>query len=240
MALMMTFFILLYSMSHIDEKKYNSIVQSLYSSFHPAWLQKAQGMPSEFKLELMLPNPAIYGIAENKKTEQALSQDNSRNADALDTLYKHIAETMRKEIEDGMLILERNGPQVVIRFQDNVAFEIGSDVLSERMVPVVQRLSVLLENFDGQIFVSGHTDDLPILTERFRSNWELSAARSISVVTQLLKNKKLDARRIVASGHADTQPLAPNNTSENRAKNRRVEVRLLEFDKNATQQKAIQ
>jgi chemotaxis protein MotB len=77
------------------------------------------------------------------------------------------------------------------------------------------------------VVVAGHTDDVPISTSRFRSNWELSSARAVTVVHSLLGNPSVDATRVVVEGHADSQPLAPNDTPDNRAKNRRVELILI-------------
>jgi chemotaxis protein MotB len=101
----------------------------------------------------------------------------------------------------------------------------------------MNRITESVISAKGKVLVAGHTDDIPISTDWYRSNWELSAGRSVSVAEFMLKNKKLDPKRIIIEGHADTQPLVPNISSANRAKNRRVEVILvqddptLEFDK---------
>ena len=83
-----------------------------------------------------------------------------------------------------------------------------------------------LVDTEGQITVSGHTDNLPIYTDRFRSNWELSSARAVSVAHELLIDGDIDAQRFLVVGHADTKPLVDNETPENRARNRRVEIEL--------------
>ncbi|NQV73885.1 OmpA family protein, partial [bacterium] len=75
--------------------------------------------------------------------------------------------------------------------------------------------------------VEGHTDSQPISTERFRSNWDLSTARAASVVTELLQFAPIASDRVVVQGHSDTKPVAPNDTAENRAKNRRVEIHII-------------
>ena len=77
------------------------------------------------------------------------------------------------------------------------------------------------------MIVAGHTDNIPISTKRFRSNWELSSARAVTVVHALLRDPGVDATRVLVEGHADSQPLAPNDTPENRARNRRVELILI-------------
>ena len=105
--------------------------------------------------------------------------------------------------------IEFKGEQIILRFPENVTFKSGSDMLSAEASSVLQHIARILKDFRGKILVSCHSDNQKISNERFRSNWELSAARAISVVTELLANGNLDTRRIVASGHADTIPLFP-------------------------------
>jgi len=79
----------------------------------------------------------------------------------------------------------------------------------------------------GKILVAGHTDNIPIRTGRFRSNWELSSARAVTVLHSLLRNKGIDEHRVVVEGFADTKPLDGNDTPQGRAKNRRVELIIM-------------
>jgi chemotaxis protein MotB len=82
----------------------------------------------------------------------------------------------------------------------------------------------VLSNIEGNISVEGHTDNLPISSAQFTSNWDLSASRALSVTHELLKNVQLDSTRFVVVGHADTRPFKPNTSPQNRASNRRVEI----------------
>ena len=75
--------------------------------------------------------------------------------------------------------------------------------------------------------ISGHTDNVPIRNEQFRSNWDLSSSRAVSVAHELLKVSELDPGNIIVTGHADTRPRAPNDTEEDRAKNRRVDIAIV-------------
>ena len=83
-----------------------------------------------------------------------------------------------------------------------------------------------LFNGISPLLVSGYTDDRPISSDRYRSNWDLSAARAVSVVHELVMNRQVPADRVVAAGRAETNPLAPNDSPENRALNRRVEIAI--------------
>jgi chemotaxis protein MotB len=90
----------------------------------------------------------------------------------------------------------------------------------------MDRISAVLAAKPGRILVAGHTDNVPISTGRFRSNWELSSARAVTVLHSMLRNNDIDEKRIVVQGLADTQPLVDNDSPQNRAMNRRVELIL--------------
>jgi chemotaxis protein MotB len=94
------------------------------------------------------------------------------------------------------------------------------------MIPIIERVVEVVGNCTGDVVVSGHTDDRPISSSRYRSNWDLSAARAVSVVHELVLNREIPADRVVAAGRAETSPLAPNDSAENRALNRRVEISI--------------
>ena len=86
------------------------------------------------------------------------------------------------------------------------------------------KLRGTLKSVEGDIAVEGHTDDIPINTEQFRSNWDLSAERALSVAHELFKDEEINPGRFMVVGYADTRPLAPNDDWKNRARNRRVEI----------------
>ncbi len=96
-------------------------------------------------------------------------------------------------------------------------------------MPVLDKIAYLLNEIPGHITISGHTDDKPISTARFHSNWELSSARAITVAHQLHEDG-VDKDRMIVSGYSDTQPLFSNDTDEHRSRNRRVEIVLTQDD----------
>lgn len=114
---------------------------------------------------------------------------------------------------------------ITLRIDNNLLFASGQARLTSRGRTVLQGLMETLQSFDGRISVEGHTDNLPISTYRFPSNWELSTGRAISVL-RYLASAGLDEGRLRAIGYADTQPLESNDTSSGRAANRRVELLL--------------
>ena len=96
--------------------------------------------------------------------------------------------------------------------------------ISLRNGEVMNRISDAVANAPGDVVVAGHTDDIPISTARFRSNWELSSARAVTVLHALLDDPRIDQARVRVEGYGESRPLVPNDSSESRAKNRRVEL----------------
>jgi chemotaxis protein MotB len=114
---------------------------------------------------------------------------------------------------------------ITLRIDDNLLFASGDAQLTTNGKQVIESLVPTLEAFDGQISVEGHTDNIPISTARFPSNWELSTARAIAVLRHLIQSGVVD-NRLRAIGYADTQPLESNDSVDGRAANRRVELLL--------------
>lgn len=160
------------------------------------------------------------------KIDQKLKND--ENEEKLKLIKKNINQKLKNDVNKGKLeIIERN-KQVILRFPEKVTFQSGSAELNENIKLVIKRVrSIVKESPELQkIVVAGHTDNVPIYNEFFSSNWELSAARAVSVVHSLLETSQIDKKLVMAVGSADTEPIAPNTDSVNRAANRRVEIKL--------------
>lgn len=147
---------------------------------------------------------------------------------ASEELAKDIAFKMSEEISDGQIELLAKGSFVVIRIREKGSFASASDTIEEKFIPVISKIEDILAETDGEIRVAGHTDNLPIDNEYFRSNWELSGGRAGSVTRELLRTGRLNKGRFVITGYADTKPIADNSTLEGRATNRRVEVIIVQ------------
>jgi len=172
------------------------------------------------------------GINEQKGAEE---NDDQGKAEALqkaqakaEALAKEIAAKMSQEINEGQIELIAKGTYVVIRIREKGSFPSGSDVIQEKFKPVLRKIEDILTETEGEVRVAGHTDNLPINNEFFRSNWELSGARAATVTRELLKSGRLKKDRFVITGYADTKPIADNSTPEGRAKNRRVEIVIVQ------------
>jgi chemotaxis protein MotB len=120
--------------------------------------------------------------------------------------------------------VETEDTKIIIRIQEKGSFPSGRATLNPEFFEVVSKITDVIADTPGKIIVAGHTDNIPISTRRFRSNWELSSARAVTVVHAMLSNAAIDAGRFLIQGYADSRPLVDNDTSENRALNRRVEL----------------
>ena len=135
-----------------------------------------------------------------------------------------LATALSKEIAAGVLEIETSGRRIILRIKEHGSFPSGTADLSANFKPVLKIIRRQLRDMDGRIIVEGHTDDDPINTPRFRSNWALSSARAVSVAHGLFEDPELDQERFTITGFADTKPLVSNANAAGKARNRRVEV----------------
>jgi type VI secretion system protein ImpK len=137
-----------------------------------------------------------------------------------------LARFLEPEIREGLLTVRDEADRSVIVLRGDGLFESASTAVRPRYLPVIDRVAAALDSVSGNVLVTGYTDSTPIRTARFPSNWQLSQERAEAVAAIL--DKRLAARgRVRSEGRADADPVAPNDTAENRARNRRVEITLL-------------
>ena len=139
--------------------------------------------------------------------------------------YEAIRAELSREIEQGLAEVERDGDSVIIRLGQQDSFASGSAALQPSFTETLISVGNAVNNTGGLVRVEGHTDNIPVaFSERFRSNWDLSSARSASVANFLLDNSQLQPGRVTITGLADSEPIADNSTAAGRAQNRRIEV----------------
>ena len=135
-----------------------------------------------------------------------------------------VAKALSEQIANGEVEIETRGRKIIVRIREKGSFLSGSAELAPQYVRVFKDVRNILATKDGDITVEGHTDNIPIRTSRFRSNWDLSSARAVSVAHELMSGRILPPERMSVSGYADTRPLDSNRTMAGREKNRRVEI----------------
>ena len=163
------------------------------------------------------------------ETEKQMSQSGKFKGDDSQTgqsdTFTKIKASLADEIARGKLEVEQLDNQIIVRIADQGSFRSGYATLQQSFLPTLGKVANSLKNTSGQITVEGHTDNVPIaFSERFRTNWDLSAARSAAVADYLLNNSKLSAGRVTVTGFADTKPMVSNDTPLGRSKNRRIEI----------------
>ncbi len=147
---------------------------------------------------------------------------------------EEIKQALKKEIADGLVKVITNKDQVIIRIREKGSFASGSAAMQKGFRPVMQRVSRALNTIRGKILVAGHTDNVPIRTAQFPSNWVLSAARAASVVHFMTTMGRIPSKRVEIRAHADMSPITHNKTQKSRAKNRRVEIVVLGDERTAS------
>jgi chemotaxis protein MotB len=108
-----------------------------------------------------------------------------------------------------------------------ILFDSGRSELKTSSYPIMHEVAALIKDIPNRIVIEGHTDNQPVNTSEFKSNWELSAARAFSVVRYFIEKEKLDPERLAGLGYGEYRPLLANDSEDNRSKNRRVEVNII-------------
>ncbi|AYO20792.1 flagellar motor protein MotB [Vibrio owensii] len=165
----------------------------------------------------------------NQSAESDMQQQQSeQTSQEMDTLMESIKKALEREIEQGAIEVENLGQQIVIRMREKGAFPEGSAFLQPKFRPLVRQIAELVKDVPGIVRVSGHTDNQPLDSELYRSNWDLSSQRAVSVAQEMEKVRGFSHQRLRVRGMADTEPLAPNDSDANRALNRRVEISIMQ------------
>src|SRR5262249_17304502 len=140
-----------------------------------------------------------------------------------DALRKDLA----SEIEAGRVALEPDSRGLVVSIRESGSFTTGSADLPFAAQQLITHVADRLRNLPNAIRVEGHTDDVPIQTSRYASNWDLSTARATRVVDYLIHTSGIDPARLSAAGYAEFRPVVPNDSAQNRARNRRTDIVIL-------------
>ncbi|RUO80775.1 flagellar motor protein MotB [Idiomarina tyrosinivorans] len=160
--------------------------------------------------------------------QQKQQQQQEQMSESMKELLKRLQDQMQEQIENGALELEQLGQQILIRIKEKGSFPAGSAFLQPQFRPIIRKVAELLKDIPGEITISGHTDNRQVVSEMYSSGWDLSSARAVAVAEEMLKVKDFGEDRMVVMGYADTKPLVPNNSAENRAINRRVDIAIMQ------------
>ncbi|KEF30073.1 Flagellar motor rotation protein MotB [Marinobacter nitratireducens] len=239
MSLLMCFFVLLLSFSEIDAQKFKQIAGELSKAFGvqrdvPA-LEIPKGTSPIFdKFSPAPPEPTVINQVKQTTTTEApeletLKSPTEKAVEAamqekMDENAQEIMAVLDEAIKEGRVNVAQDQRRIVIRVEEKGSFPSGSAQLTWEFEGLLLEMADVLADMPGKLTIEGHTDDVPIRTKRFYSNWDLSAARAAAVANVLLHTGEIEPTRLAVKGLADTEPRVANDSSANRAKNRRVEI----------------
>jgi chemotaxis protein MotB len=239
MSLLMCFFVLLLSFSEIDAQKFKQIAGELSKAFgvqrEVPVLEIPQGTSPIFdKFSPGPPEPTVLEEVRQTTTDEAPELETLKNPEEtavadivqeqMDQRVDRILAVLEPAIADGRINVAQDQTRIIIRIEEKGSFPSASAEVTYEFEGLLLDMAPILADMPGDISIEGHTDDLPISTVQFASNWNLSAARAAAVANVLLARGQLDAERINVIGKADTRPRFANESAANRAKNRRVEI----------------
>ena len=223
MTLLLTFFVLLFSMSNVDNAKFKAFIESFSGS--SGILNGGEVILNE---QGMLGN-GVQQFPSNKQiTESGDYEDYEKNKE-LNSIKENLEEFIDDEKLQEKVGVEHTGDAIIIRFDDILLFETGKATLRPAAKEVLQTIGQGLLKYIDQgyrVSLEGHTDNIPISTPQFPSNWELSAARAIAVAKYFIEDMHFSPETISAEGYGEYRPIASNDTPEGRLANRRVELKL--------------
>jgi chemotaxis protein MotB len=224
-TLLFAFFVVMFATSQTDKGKAQQVSDSVKKALEgermSAILQAVLGgaVDNTGKGNAMMRGPGGAQKTVEDKKDQKL-------AELLPSL-KILSEELRKEIESGAIQINMQPRGLVVSFNQAALFPSGEDVVSANAYEGLEKVAGAIKRLPNPVRLEGHTDSQPIRTARFRSNWELSAARSIALLDLFTTRLGVPAERMSIAGYADTAPVASNDTEEGRARNRRVDIVVL-------------
>jgi chemotaxis protein MotB len=228
-TLLFAFFVVMYSISQVNESKYRVLSNTLTDAFNQPELQvhaiqvgeTAKSNPLNFvELSAMaIRNKDGHGEKEEKNDE--LAEQHPEIPEQFKAISDKIEQALGDLIKQNMVTLRGNEEWLEIEMQSSLLFDSGDAALSNKALELLGQIAEILKTEKTPVRVEGFTDNVPIKSVRFPSNWELSSARAAAVV-QLFIEEGLEPTQLMATGYGEFQPIAPNDTPENRTKNRRV------------------
>lgn len=219
MSLLLTFFILLYSMSNIDAQKFKDMSLSLQGVLSGlGYTQVLEGESSEMEIPL-----------ENETPLDESDIDSSAIMQEIQEVYKKVLDYVEKEGLDADVTVNYNKRGIFVDIKEAILFDSGSSKIKPSGLLVLKKIEGILQEFENEIVIEGHTDNVPMKSALYPSNWELSMGRSIAVLRYLSETGKIPPNRLSSVAYGEYKPIVPNTNDKNRAINRRVNI-LIIFD----------
>lgn len=218
-TLLMTFFVLLYSMATVDSSK----LQVLSQAFNEVML----GKQGDSVLEFNMYNGDVPLVGGESDTTDIMENGlNSQQA-----MYENVKEFVNDNDLNEIVKITEDERGIILQLKDSILFESGLANLKPESVAILDKINQLIATIPNSIIVEGHTDNVPMKSAKYDSNWELSSDRAIKVVRYFTEGKGQNPNRFSAQGYGEFKPIVQNNTVENKAKNRRVNILIVANNK---------
>jgi chemotaxis protein MotB len=224
-TLLFAFFVVMYSIAQVNNAKYDTLAEALEEVFAPKSNPDSpstdQPVPQSDTVTEVQPIKLDNPTDEEKKKRQRLSDEILHERRVLAKASENLHAVLEPYINDDLVSVKTNDFWLELEMKSDLLFLSGEAELSKKALPVLRKIAEVLGRMPNMINVEGHTDNVPIDTVEFPSNWDLSAARATSVVRELIKDY-LNPKRLAVVGYGEFHPVADNSTEEGRFKNRRV------------------
>jgi chemotaxis protein MotB len=227
-TLLFAFFVVMFASSQTDKSRAKQISEAVEKALEDG---KTLGVPPQVaKILGGTIDDKGQGNAQMKGpggAQRASKESPPEDVVELMPSLKALSSTLEQEIKDGKVEVNLEPRGLVVSLKQTAFFPSGGDTIAPDTYGTLEKLAAALNAVKNPLRIEGYTDSIPIHNARFRSNWELSAARSISMMELLVHNFNVDAERIAIVGFGENSPEAPNDTAEGRAKNRRVDIVIM-------------
>lgn len=219
-TLLLTFFILLYSMSSVDAQKVQSISQAFVSAM--------TGQAGDSFMEFNMYNGKVPVIGGETNTDGLINEESLGKKNMYEDVKKYVEKNDLSKAMD--IVQDERG--IILELKDSVLFESGQADLIPGSREILDKVDALIKAMSNSIIIEGHTDNVPINNYKYASNWELSTQRAVNVVKYFVETKSNDPMKFSAAGYGEYRPIVYNNSDENRAKNRRVNILIINEKQN--------
>ena len=227
-TLLFAFFVVMFASSQADKGKAKQVSESVTAALEESALKHAAAAVAKVLGGNV--DDKGQGSAQMKGpggAQKAAKEAPPEQIVELLPSLKALTAELQKEITSGKVEVHLEARGLVISLKEAILFPSGSDLLNAGGKPTLDKVAGALKAVPNPVRLEGHTDSIPIHTDRFPSNWDLSSARAIAMLTELVNQYGIAEKRLAVVGYADTAPIDSNDTPEGRAKNRRVDVVIL-------------
>jgi len=215
-TLLFAFFVVMFAVSQVDQKKVGRFTEAVNQATNVGIFETSGGKP----VETVQSNKPIEGKGVPMEEPPALV--------SMGTIRQRLSRSLSAALDAGRLTLVDGRDGLIVRLRDAAFFESASASIREEVMPDLEAVARTLKDLNNEVRIEGHTDSVPIRSNVYRSNWELSAARAAGVLTFFVDTSGLEEGRLSVAGYGSQRPLAGNDSQEGRSQNRRVDIVVLE------------